>query len=91
MRIRSILTGLALYMWGFQAEASTVDFDAFANSQYTYCDAKILSSKWTNANVYDSKALIGLKLRSGASDVLDEMLHSARMDLRVNTEKQCRF
>lgn len=51
-------------------------FAAFANSDYSYCDAKVLGALW-GQSVGDAKLAIGAKIAAQATDVLDGVLGQA--------------
>ncbi|BCW87268.1 hypothetical protein sos41_03970 [Alphaproteobacteria bacterium SO-S41] len=59
------------------ASEDQADYEAFANSSYTYCDAKLISELWT-IGIGDAKATIGYKLRNGYGDLIPPILVEAR-------------
>ena len=58
-------------------EIDQQDIAAFGNSQYTYCDAKLISELWS-IGILDAKATIGYKLRNNYGDLIPPILAEAR-------------
>jgi hypothetical protein len=61
---------------GFTAIAGNPE-QTFFQSDYTYCDAKMLAAVW-GKDVYENKLVIGGKLLNGAQDILEEALRQSR-------------
>ncbi len=57
---------------------------AFYQSDYTYCDAKLVSAAW-DINIDQAKAEIGIKILNGYSDNLQQVFAAGRQ------ETQCDF
>lgn len=57
------------------------DFAAFAESQYTYCDAKLVAALW-QISIDEGKTAIGYKLRNGYGDLIPPILVESRQSNR---------
>lgn len=93
MRIPPVTVVLALL--AFLADHPSLagaddDFSAYANSAYSYCDAKVLSAYW-KIDVEDAKARIGAQVRKGASRAVDANLKQARKKLKGRARVVCDF
>jgi hypothetical protein len=64
------------------------EWNAFFSSQYTYWDAKVLSTFW-NQSLGEAKARMGRKLLWGPSDqaILDQFLVDARVQALQSVER----
>lgn len=72
------------------ALATEKEMQAFAASQYTYCDAKVLSAIWKES-VGDAKSMIGRKIGWGDQQTLNGVLRQARREARAHPERGCDF
>ncbi|WP_291994396.1 hypothetical protein [Candidatus Accumulibacter sp. ACC003] len=82
----------ALLALGIPATALATDkeIEVFAASQYTYCDAKMLSGMWKES-VWESKSMIGRKIGWGDQQTLNSALRKARGEARTHPKRSCDF
>lgn len=64
-------------------------FSRYAESKYTYCDAKLLAHHW-QGDVFEAKVTIGNKIGWGNTDILESNLVSARQSAR-DDNMRCDF
>ena len=62
-------------------------WNAYAESQYTYNDVKLLAKYWGKATVWDAKLKIGILLISGNNVVIQQALQQAGQQ-PIHTERQ---
>lgn len=87
------LTALALVLAALPNRASAGpgdDLNAYSQSGYAYCDAKLLSSLWSTS-VAESKATIGRKVRGGNKPAVEASLVRARGAAAKDPAKRCVF
>ncbi len=66
---------------GVSQNGDAADFEAFAQSQYTYCDAKLVGALW-QISIDEGKTAIGYKLRNGYGDLIPPILVESRQTNR---------
>lgn len=66
------------------------DWAAFANSTYSYCDAKVLAAYW-KVEVDQAKARIGAQVRQGTPRTVDLSLQKARKKLKGRARVTCDY
>ena len=88
----AVPAGAAILSRPLTARADTGDQerDRFYNSQYTYCDAKLLAKFWKE-DVSEAKAIIGRKIGWGNEDILKSELSKARKGKDRNAAKVCPY
>lgn len=90
---RSVVSLSALLALGVPASASAgpsddADFAAFAQSNVSYCDAKVVAHLW-KTSVSESKVQIGRKLRNGGASSVASAVESARRATASLPAKRC--
>lgn len=93
MRLPSLLVVLALVgftLSGAARAGTNEEFAAFANSNYDYCDAKLLGAYW-GQSIDEAKARIGRKIGWHDEDILNGMLKDALTRAQTNNAPKCEY
>lgn len=72
------------------AHANNDEIQRYADSDYTYCDAKVLAAFW-GEDVWSAKARIGRKIGWGDDRFLAQMRSQAGVQSMSNPATQCQF
>lgn len=83
------LIAALLHLWGAHSASANPEMERFFSSPYTYCDAQLLASHWSET-ISDAKARIGRKIGWGDTSVVAEMLRDARKDAMKRGDR-CSF
>jgi hypothetical protein len=78
-----------LHLLSTHPASANPELERFFSSPYTYCDAQLLSTHWSES-VSDAKATIGRKLNWGNADILNDDLRLAR-SAAIKRGVQCDF
>ena len=73
----ALLLTSSLTLVALAAPAQANDWDRYARSQYTYCDAKLIADLW-GIDVDQAKAQIGMKIRTGIGRNIPGVLRLSR-------------
>ncbi|MEZ4316428.1 MAG: hypothetical protein R3F61_02940 [Myxococcota bacterium] len=71
--------------------ARKTDLEAFFDSKYDYCHAKMLVGTHFGSSASEAKELIGYKVKNGWTDFVDQMLDGVRKKHQSANTKPCTF